>query len=286
MTERLAEIEARIQGTQQLGAVVNAMRGMAAARAQQAHGQLVAVESYAASIAGAIGSVLEVIPARDAGLSSASAGRALVLFCAEQGFAGAFSERVLDAASAQMQGVELLLVGSHGLTAATERELRPDWTGAMPAQTQGVPKLADRIVEALYARMTTGAIERLDAVFSRWQLGLPIQVESRRLLPPDLSIFPRQTKTAPPLVNLAPAVLLQELVAAYLHAQLCDAALHAFAAENQARMETMASAHQQIDRQLSALQAIQRQVRQEAITAEIIELAAGELASREAESGS
>jgi F0F1-type ATP synthase gamma subunit len=40
-----------------------------------------------------------------------------------------------------------------------------------------------------------------------------------------------------PLLNLAPEALLSELTADYLHAQLCNAALHAFAAENEARME-------------------------------------------------
>jgi F-type H+-transporting ATPase subunit gamma len=42
----------------------------------------------------------------------------------------------------------------------------------------------------------------------------------------------------------------------------------------------MAAAHNQIERQLSALRARQQNVRQEEITAEIIELAAGETASR------
>jgi F-type H+-transporting ATPase subunit gamma len=45
-------------------------------------------------------------------------------------------------------------------------------------------------------------------------------------------------------------------------------------------MEAMAAARSQIERQLSSLQATQRMVRQEEITAEIIELAAGETASR------
>ena len=65
-----------------------------------------------------------------------------------------------------------------------------------------------------------------------------------------------------------------------MHAQLCEAALHSFAAENEARMEAMAAAHSQIDRQLGSLEATQRLVRQEEITAEIIELAAGEAATR------
>src|SRR5271166_4012437 len=58
MTDRLADVGARIHGIRQLGAVVNAMRGIAAARAQQARGQLAAVDAYAATIAAAIGAVL------------------------------------------------------------------------------------------------------------------------------------------------------------------------------------------------------------------------------------
>jgi len=45
-------------------------------------------------------------------------------------------------------------------------------------------------------------------------------------------------------------------------AELCRAGLHGFAAENEARMEAMAAARGQIERQLAALQAAQRRVRQ------------------------
>ena len=85
-----------------------------------------------------------------------------------------------------------------------------------------------------------------------------------------------------PTTNLPAPVLLEELGADYLHAQLCNAALHAFAAENEARMAVMTSAQAQIKRELETLEMTQRQVRQEAITAEIIEIAAGEMAGREA----
>jgi F-type H+-transporting ATPase subunit gamma len=81
------------------------------------------------------------------------------------------------------------------------------------------------------------------------------------------------------LLNLAPEVLLSEFTVDYLHAQLCRAALHAFAAENAARMAAMEAARHQIERQLASLRATQRHVRQDEITAEIIELAAGETAS-------
>jgi F-type H+-transporting ATPase subunit gamma len=280
MTERLADISARIDGTRQLGAVVNAMRGIAAARAQLALGQLVAVEGYSATIAAAIGQALAMLPSALPDGSHRSTRPALVLFCAEQGFAGAFSERVLDAAAGDLTACELFLIGTRGGAAAAERGIRAGWKSPMPSHSLGVPKLADRIAEALYAPISKGEIDRLDAIFSQWQPGRGIHVERIRLFPFDLSAFPRPTDANAPLLNLASETLLSELTADYMHAQLCKATLHAFAAENEARMEAMASAHKQIERKLSSLEATQRLVRQDEITAEIIELAAGETASR------
>jgi len=174
---------------------------------------------------------------------------------------------------------EIFLVGTRGAMAAIERNIAPRWKSAMPSHSLGIPRLADRIAEALYARIATGEIGALVAVFSHWQPGKSIHVERCRLFPLDIALFSRSLGNAAPLVELAPEILLSELTADYMHAQLCHAALHSLAAENEARMEAMASARRQIERQLSSLQATQRMVRQEEVTAEIIELAAGETAS-------
>jgi F-type H+-transporting ATPase subunit gamma len=280
MTERLADISARIDGIRQLSAVVNAMRGIAAARAQQARSQLIAVDDYAATIAVAIGRTLALFPSGRPDGARRLTRPALVLFCAEQGFAGAFSERILDAVGADLITSDLFLIGTRGSAVAAERGIAARWKSALPSHSAGVPKLADRVAEALYSRIATGETDRLDAIFSEWQPGHGIHVNRHRLFPFNMAQFSRPPDTNAPLLNLAPEALLSELTADYLHAQLCNAALHAFAAENEARMEAMAAAHNQIERQLSALRATQQNVRQEEITAEIIELAAGETASR------
>jgi F-type H+-transporting ATPase subunit gamma len=280
MTDRLADVGARIAGIRQLGAVVNAMRGIAAARVQQARGQLEAVDRYATTIAAAIGRVLALDPATPSASSKNSGRLALVLFCAEQGFAGAFSDRVLDSVRPDLATSEVFLIGTRGTVAAAEKGVTLSWTSAMPSHSPGIPKLADVISEALYGRIAKGQIDRLDAVFSEARQGRSTHVERRRLFPFDMQQFPQPADSGPPLLNLAPSQLLGALTADYLHAQLCNAALHAFAAENQARMEAMAAARNQIERQLVSLQATQRMIRQEEITEEIIELAAGETASR------
>lgn len=280
MSERLSDVGARINGVRQLGAVVNAMRGIAAARARQAQRQLTAVDAYAATIANAIGQALAFAPMREPDRAPGSGRLALVVFGAEQGFAGAFSERVLDAIASDLSGSELLLIGTRGAAVAAERDLTAEWNSPMPSHSPGIPKLADTIAEALYVRIAKGEIGRLDAVFGQWRAGQGVQVERRRLFPFDMTLFPHPAEVAAPLLNLSPEGLLSELTVDYLYAQLCNAALHAFAAENQARMEAMAAAHDQIGRQLATLQTVQRRVRQDGITAEILELAAGERASR------
>lgn len=280
MTERLADISARIDGIRQLGAVVNAMRGIAAARAQQARSQLIAVDAYAATIAVAIGRTLALFPSGRPDGTRRPSRPAFVLFCAEQGFAGAFSERILDAVGTDLTTSDVFLIGTRGGAVAAERGVAAHWKSPLPSHSTGVPKLADRVAEALYSRIATGEIDRLDAIYSEWRPSRGTHVNRRRLFPFDLAQFPHPPDANVPLLNLAPEALLSELTADYLHAQLCNAALHAFAAENEARMEAMAAAHNQIKRQLSALSTRQQSVRQEEITAEIIELAAGETASR------
>ena len=255
------------------------MRGIAAARVQQARGQLVAVDRYAATIAAAIGRAVALIPPAVALSVPRSSRPAIVLFCAEQGFAGAFSERVLDAAGVDLATAELFLIGTRGNAAGAERGVVAGWKSAMASHSAGIPKLADRIADALYGRIATGAIDRLDAVFAKGQPGGTLHVERVRLFPLDMAQFPAAADANAPLLNLPPEVLLSELTGDYLHAQLCHAALHAFAAENAARMTAMEAARHQIERQLATLRATQRHVRQEEITAEIIELAAGETAS-------
>ena len=112
MTERLAGIAARIQNVQQLQAVVTAMRGIAASRAQKGRALLAGIEAYTDVISRAIGQALNLAPPDGAAAPAQQrSGFGLILFCAEQGFAGAFSERVLDAAGDGAASAVALIAG-------------------------------------------------------------------------------------------------------------------------------------------------------------------------------
>lgn len=278
MTERLADISARIDGIRQLGAVVNAMKGIAAARAHVARTQVEAVDSYAATIAAAMASAL----ANETGTIERSKSNVnkngLLVFCAEQGFAGAFSERVLDSIGEEIRQNAMFLIGTRGLSVATARGIVPVWNGALPSHTVGIPKLADAITTAIYQMVAEGEIESLDVLFTVWTSGRP-SVLRQALFPIDLSTLP-QAKAERPIMQLPVASLIDSLGRDYFHAMVCKSALHAFAAENEARMEAMTAAGSQIASELETFEATLRRVRQEAITAEIIELGTGVEARR------
>jgi F-type H+-transporting ATPase subunit gamma len=279
MTERLAEVSARIAGVRQLGAVVNAMKGIAAARARAARTQMEAVDSYAATISAAMARIL---PANDTSTAAGTTGEGrtgLLVFLAEQGFAGAFSERVLESIHDALGTSDLLVIGTRGLSIAHSREITPYWSAPMPSHSPGIPKLADTITQAIYRALDAKRFDRLDVVYARWEGGRT-QIIRRPLFPIDLSDMPAPTGT-PPLTQLPAPTLLASLGADYIHARICKAALHAFAAENEARMESMTSAASQIARELDVFEATLRRVRQEAITAEIIELGTGASTARE-----
>jgi F-type H+-transporting ATPase subunit gamma len=109
---------------------------------------------------------------------------------------------------------------------------------------------------------------------------LATEVLSKTIIPFDFGRFRLAPSAVAPLLTLPPSVLLARLAEEYVFAELCEAVMLSFAAENEARMRVMMSARTNVDNKLDALTARARQVRQEEITNEIIELAGGTLASR------
>lgn len=279
MADRLPDIVAQIQNVHQLEAVVTAMRGIAASRAQKARSLLAGVEAFNEVISRAIGEALSLLPA-EAPIASRRrcAKPALILFCAEQGFAGAFSERVLEAAAPDLGEATVFMIGTRGATIASDQGIKPDWSEPMAGHADAIPSFANRLADDLYGYVATGAVTHVNILYSRSASGA--QVERHSLLPIDYERFGRVEQTQAPLISLAPEILLERLAEEYVYAHLCTAALHAFAAENEARMIAMLAARTNIETKLAALSQRERQLRQQEITTEVVELAAGAEAAK------
>jgi F-type H+-transporting ATPase subunit gamma len=282
MAEQLSDIVTKIQNVQQLKAVFTAMRGIAASRSQTGRSLLAGIEAYTTVVSQAIGVALNLLRADvTAAPAPGRSKRGLILFCAEQGFAGSFSERVFEAAGADSKGTTNLVIGTRGAAGGRERGIRPDWWTPMTTRVEGIPGFASQLADVLYGYIARGTIATADILFSRSTSG-GIVIDRHSLLPIDFKRFTRPPEKQAPLITLAPELLLERLAAEYVYAQLCEAALHAFVAENDARMIAMVAAKNNTETKLAILLQRERQLRQEEITTEIVELAAGAEALRTA----
>ena len=274
MSERLADVGRRIATVQQLGGVVNAMRGIAGARAQQARTLLPAICAYADTAARAIGQARRLETEHSVPGHLQGGRSCLIVFGAGQGFAGAFPERVLDALTDADRSSRIFLIGERSAAIATERGFVIDWQSSQPHRAALLPALATAIVDALYEALAEAGPVAVTMVYPVWTPERSVAVLRRSLLPLDPHDFPSESGRTVPLVNLPAAVLIERLAQEYLFARLCEAATECFTAENEARMMNMAAAKSNIDGKLAALQLEERLTRQDEITAEVVELAA------------
>jgi F-type H+-transporting ATPase subunit gamma len=257
------------------------MRGIAASRAQKGRSLLAGIEAYSDVVSRAVGQALSLLPTEmTLERPRRHARLGLILFCAEQGFAGGFSERVLDAAGSDLDGSVKFIVGTRGAIVASERGVEPAWSAPMASHVDAVLGLANRLADALFGYVAAGTVTEVDILFSRSVSGSGIVIDRHSLVPIDFRHFPTTVAEKVPLTTLSPLALVERLAAEYVFAQLCQAAMHAYEAENEARMLTMASAKTNIERKVTELTQRERQLRQDEITTEIVELAAGAQAAQ------
>jgi F-type H+-transporting ATPase subunit gamma len=274
MADDLAGIRARIRGVRQLDAVIGAMRGIAAAHAQQSRALLPAFRDYAAVVAQAIAQALRLRQPDAARGAARGGGIARIVFCAEQGFVGGFAEHVLAACAARGPAA-VFLAGSRGAMLAASHGLAPVWQGPMATQVDGIALLCLRLSEALYGELAAQRVTAVEVMYPQWTPAAGLTVTCRSLLPLDPARFAGSPALVAPLTTLPPPALLAALAEEYVHAALCEAAMQAFVAENEARAAAMVRARGKVQEMLAALDQTEHRVRQEAITAELVELAAG-----------
>lgn len=283
MSGKLSEVKARIGTVHQLDAVINGMRGSAAARAREARSRLDGIGAYASAVGAAICEALALAGETEPPPDERGAAERLVVIalCSEQGFVGAYNERVLDAVAGSLQaaGSELLMAGDRGALLAAERGLPVAWSARMVVHADEVATLASRITDALYSRLEEGLVSRVTLFYALPAPSAAIDVVNRPLLPFDFARFAAVPRAIPPITTLPPEQLLAQLAEEYVYAELCEAVMLAFAAENEARMRAMTAARENVGHKLDELVGSFRRLRQDEITDEIIELSAGIVAA-------
>ena len=283
---RLTEVEAHLVSMGELSDIIGAMRSLASMRMQEAHRALPHIRRYAETMAASIGAALLLLPETGPMSRRTTGRRAFVLYMAEHGFVGGFNERILEVAKGLLLPNDAVFVlGSRGAVLTQERGRPAAWAHPMATRAEGVPETIRHLTAELYRWIARGDIACVEVMFARHRQGSGTTIERMLLFPVDLtSLAPTQPRQ-PGLHNLAPATLLEKLIADYVFGLLTEAAIEALASENAARFAAMDSAHENVSKKLEELRQDASQARQDETTTELLDLVTGAEALHSAEAG-
>ena len=266
--EQLSRIVARRQSLENLHELVDALRTMAASHAREAGEALAGTRRYRAVIEGAV-TAAAALPGAAPPSGQEGAGRVLIVLGSEHGFVGGFNQRIVERAlAARAPGERLILVGQRGAMRADENGLPVDDLLPMTTHVRGIAAVARRLADRL------GAVAQARIVYAAARAGAQSDVQVQQLLP----AAPAAAETGnrlPPLHHLPPRDLLARLWQELLFAEVANALMESLASENGARLHAMEAAGRNIGRRLDQLRQREAIVRQEEITADLIEIVSG-----------
>ena len=277
-----ARLRVQIASLGELRGIVTAMRSLAAAEVQNAERALPGIRRYAEILAEAVAQARALVaapavmppPWREAPAR-------LVVICSERGFVGAFNERLIErvAAEPEARAGHLWLVGARGVQLARARGLAPEWTMSMPTHAAGVFQAARQLAAEIESRFVRGELSRVALVTTRRGAGEATELERRQLLPLELGPGPglgsSTAEAQVPVHHLDPLELLVGVIGEHVAGQLVDALMESLASENATRLRAMEAARHHIEDELRVLRERANRLRQEEITAELLDVITG-----------
>lgn len=277
------ETASRITSLNQLLEIVAAIRAMSASQMQQALRSLDAIRGYSELIREALAEAATLLVPTGAIEDVSRPNKfGVVVFCGEHGLCAGFNDQVLrvaERAGAAGEGERVLIViGTRGAQICAERGLSTDLVLPMATHCAGVTGAARRVAREIYRMFSERRIAGVEVIYAQHAEGQSLRVERHRLLPLEMPVTQKSSTRLPPIINLRPQHLFDDLVGEYFFAMLENAAMQSFFSENSTRFRTMEAAHQNIQNKSSELTKLMQRLRQESVTTEILDLISGSAA--------
>lgn len=223
---------------------------------------------------------LPALSARRAGQKKLGA----IVLGSDQGMCGPLNDQVVSHVARALKklavSVENRSILAVGVRAAAQLEARGCKVEAVlrvPTSLIGIAAVVEQVLDKIDEWRTVHAIDWIALFHARPMAGGWHRVLGTRLLPVDAEwIRALKSKSWPskmiPMFTMDKTELFGALIREYLFASLFRALAESMASENASRLESMQAAERNIDERLRALTLEARQVRQSAITSELLDI--------------
>ena len=285
--QTLESLRGKIETATDMRSVVKTMKTLAAVSIRQYERAVEALAEYNRTVELGFQIVLRDTAFRQQVMASDVSDRqsasAAIVFGTDQGMCGQFNERIaaeLATSNAAPLRPALLAIGHRVESHLIELGLRPRKTFSVPASVSEITALVQDLLLAVDQLRENEQIRRLDVYFNRRTRGASITPTRLPILPIGAERYRRYCRQgwdsrSLPMFTMDRRTLLSCVIRQYLFVSLYRACAESLSSENASRIAAMQVAEKSIEDRLDELGKQFNQIRQTAITEELLDVVSG-----------
>lgn len=269
-----ADIEKKIKAFNTIEDIVSAMKAYAGVTIRKTEELVLNIRSYEENILYAMADVMAHYPGLSSQLKEQNERkRILIAFGSSQGLCGPFNEKLCDVISETTNSNDTLFIIGKRLKSSIElKHITYDGYVDSAVSVSGIqPALMETVSQIMniYKREEYYNLTFIFTYISEKKPGISVE----QILPPDIA---RLSALKPlkflPLTYIEPQIIFDKILEEFLYISLYRGYLESLRSENWYRLRSMESASESLKRRISELGSLQKYVRQEEITEEMLEI--------------
>lgn len=267
-----ADLEKKIKAFHTIEDIVSAMKAYAGVTIRKTEELVLNTRSYEENMLYAMANIMAHYP--DISLEKQPEGkRILIAFGSSQGLCGPFNEKIADAISDIVNSNDTLFLIGRRLKSSIElRHIPYSGYSDSVVSVNGIQQALVKTISQIMNIYKKEEYYNLTFIFTYIFEKKP-EISVEQILPPDIArLSALKPLKTPPLTYLDPKIIFDKILEEFLYISLYRGYLESLRSENWYRMRSMEGASESLKMRVSELGSLQKYVRQEEITEEMLEI--------------
>jgi ATP synthase F1 gamma subunit len=264
-------IEKKIKAFHTIGDIVSVMKAYAEVTIRKTEEHVLNIRVYEENILCVMADLMAYYASIS--LEKGDKKRILIAFGSSQGLCGPFNEKLADAISDNINNNDTLyVIGRRLKTSLESRHIEYIGYTDSIVSVSGVQQALKNIIIQIMNIYKKEEYYNLTIIFTYISEN-KAEISVERILPPDISrVRALRPMKMPPLTYLESGVIFNKVLEEFLYISLYRGFMESLRSENWYRLRSMEGAFKSLKRRISELDSLQKYVRQEEITEEMLEI--------------